>query len=174
MNMSEGPVCRHVRSSSRYAVAAVLVLLIPLQSGATGAGVNAAEAKVEVRYRHAQFHRLEKAFHSLARGLEASPPKFPQMSRRATEIADLSKELVTWFPKGSGPTSGVDTRAKPKIWSEVGKFHSAAAGFSDRARLLMRAIAAHDAPEARQQFRSVGHACLDCHEEFRRSNWWIW
>ena len=163
-----------VRSRRRLVMAAVSSFLVLALHGAAAAGGATAGKKVVVRYRHAQFHRLEKVVHTLARGLDAARPDFSRLSAQSSDIAALSRELEKWFPQGSGPQPGLKTRAKPQIWSEPGKFQSAAARLVRRARRLNRAVAGHDAPEALLQLRSLGHACQDCHDQFRRSSWWFW
>ena len=67
----------------------------------------------------------------------------------AKKIQGYSKELPTWFPKGTGPEAGVKTAAKPEIWTQPADFQAAAEKLppeADKLSSALRAFLAHAKP----------------------------
>lgn len=89
------------------------------------------------------------------------------MTEAAKKIAATAHEIQTWFPKGSGPESGVKTLAKPDIWTKPDEFKAAADAFAPAADKLVEVVANGDAPAIFAQLQATGKTCHDCHKPFR-------
>jgi cytochrome c556 len=79
----------------------------------------------------------------------------------------LQANLTTFaanLPKGSGPESGVATRAKPEIWTDAAGFKAAL----DSAMAAADALAkAPDLASAQAAAGAVGRTCGGCHSKYQ-------
>jgi cytochrome c556 len=85
----------------------------------------------------------------------------------AKKIAAYSRELPSWFPKGTGEEAGVKTAAKPEIWAMPDDFKAAADKFPPEADKLVEVAATGDAAMIGAQLQATGKACQGCHRTFR-------
>jgi cytochrome c556 len=74
----------------------------------------------------------------------------------ARKVADL-------FPAGSGPESGVETRAKPEIWSDQAGFKAAVATLVAATGKLADVAKNGELKVIGAQLDEVGKACGGCH-----------
>ena len=72
-----------------------------------------------------------------------------------------------WFPKGSGPESGVKTDAKAEVWNDAAGFAAAANRFQGEAAKLQEIAAGGDIAAIKAQVRATGGACKNCHDKYR-------
>ena len=86
---------------------------------------------------------------------------------RAKKLNDLANQLNSWFPAGSGPESGVKTRALPAIWEKPSDFRAAADKFGLETAKLVAAAETGNNPAIAAQHGEVGKACGGCHTPFR-------
>ena len=75
--------------------------------------------------------------------------------------------MLGWFPRGTGPETGVRTRAKPEIWSNPSGFRLAGAALLVAARELSAAAQSGDVARIRAALPGVTRACGGCHDSFR-------
>jgi len=87
----------------------------------------------------------------------------------AKTIDDVSGELLSMFPEGSGPGgTGIEkTRAKPEIWTNWTDFQAKAKGLDDASTLLTAAVATNDVDQIKTALGGVGKSCKACHESYR-------
>ena len=92
----------------------------------------------------------------------------------AADLKVLSAKLVAssaqvggWFPKGSGPESGVKTHAKSEIWSDAAGFKAARDNFAAQAAKLDAAAASGDVEAIKAQFGPTRMACKGCHDKYK-------
>ena len=85
----------------------------------------------------------------------------------AKKVAAYSRQIPTWFPKGTGEEAGVKTLAKPEIWSKPEDFQAAADKLPPEADKLVEAAATGDAAMIGAQLQATGKACGGCHKPFR-------
>jgi cytochrome c556 len=90
------------------------------------------------------------------------------IASNAATIRGLAPKVSTWFPKGTGPESGVKTDARAEIWTDPAGFAAAARRLEPEAaklEALARAgdaqafgqlVAAHQS-RVRQQLRRLCH-----------------
>jgi cytochrome c556 len=85
--------------------------------------------------------------------------------KHAEAIQAHSKELVKWFPEGSG---GETTRAKPEVWTDWAGFEKAAMNFQDTAPKLVEAAKTGDKAQIGAALGAVGKTCGGCHDSYRK------
>jgi cytochrome c556 len=85
----------------------------------------------------------------------------------AKKVAAYSRQIPTWFPKGTGEEAGVKTLAKPEIWSQPADFQAAADKLPPEADKLVEAAATGDAATIGAQLQATGKTCGGCHKPFR-------
>lgn len=126
-----------------------------------------------VRARRAHFKELGRAMKALADQLRESHPDWSIVVRDSNRMTRLAGDLPGWFPVGSGPESGLTTRARASIWAEPTGFTHASQVLAARVRDLASAVSSRDRPLAHARAVAVGRACGSCHRQFRaHSSWW--
>lgn len=123
-----------------------------------------------IRTRVSGFRDLGASFKSLNDALrrgDANPAVLTQTTRR---IRDISRAQYGWFPKGSGPSSGMKTGAKQQIWTDAAKFRSAQDAFAAQAQALDSIAGTGNTAALQSQARRLGAVCKACHDSFRSSD----
>src|SRR6201996_3233880 len=82
-------------------------------------------------------------------------------------IKDRSAYLLNWFPKGSGPESGVKTYALPAIWQKSDDFTKLAKAMQAETAKLKQVAAAKNAGALKDEAFTLGKACKACHDNYR-------
>jgi len=128
----------------------------------TTAGAAATQDDV-IKYRHSVMQSLSghvNAFVLIATNKINSPQ---YLQNHADAIANLSSELGTLFPAGSGQ----DTDALPAIWDDAEKFDAAVAKMQKTANGLQQVVGSGDPKAIMGAFAAAGKSCKGCHETFR-------
>ena len=129
----------------------------------TTAGAAATQDDV-IKYRHSVMQSLSghvNAFVLIATNKINSPQ---YLQNHADAIANLSSELGTLFPAGSGQG---DTDALPAIWNDADKFEEAVAKMQKTANALQQVVGSGDPRAIMGAFAAAGKSCKGCHETFR-------
>ena len=103
---------------------------------------------------------------AIKKGLDAGGD-LTSLASNAQGIADFGRKIGASFPTGSGPESGVKTRAMPEIWVSKADFEKAAANLVTQADTLMAALKANDKAAATAAFGATGGTCGACHRTFQ-------
>ena len=82
-------------------------------------------------------------------------------------LKDRSGYLLNWFPKGSGPESGVKTYALPAIWQKNDDFVKLGKAAQVETAKLAQVAAGRNADAMREQSVATGKACKACHDNYR-------
>ena len=82
-------------------------------------------------------------------------------------VQSRSTYLLTWFPKGSGPDTGVKTYALPVIWQKPDDFTKLGKAAQAEATKLTQIAASKDASALKAQTVVLGKACKACHDSYR-------
>jgi len=152
-------------ASLKRPIRLALALAIGLAAGGTAlAAVDAAKVEHD---RHENFHKIGAAFKVVNDQLKADKPDTGAIAAQAHIVRELAPQIPTWFPAGSGPESGVKTRAKPEIWSDKAGFAAAAKGLEAESAKLETIARAGDLEAVKIQVKAVGGACKTCHDKFR-------
>jgi cytochrome c556 len=85
----------------------------------------------------------------------------------AQTIKDRSAYLLNWFPKGSGPESGVKTYALPAIWQNFADFQTVGKAAQMEAIRLNEAAQKKDLNAVKTIVFATGNACKSCHDKYR-------
>src|ERR1044071_6743503 len=68
-----------------------------------------------IKARQSNLKDLGGAFKTVRDQLKLSTPNIAEIREAAQQIDNLSQDQKHWFPKGTGPETGVKTAAKPEI-----------------------------------------------------------
>src|SRR5215475_295446 len=81
----------------------------------------------------------------------------------AQTIKDRSAYLLNWFPKGTGPDSGVKTYALPEIWQKTDNFTKFGKEAQAGAIKLDQVANSRNVDALRAEAVAMGKACKACH-----------
>ena len=152
----------------RFGSRTVGVLLAVTAVVASGGYVAAGESPSDIiAMRHDRLKDLGVQAKAIGAQMKSGTLDRSIMTEAAKKIAATARELPTWFPKGTGPDSGVKTLAKPEIWAQPDDFKTVAEAFPPEADKLVEVVASGDAAAIGAQLRATGKACHDCHKTFR-------
>jgi len=82
-------------------------------------------------------------------------------------IKDRSAYLLNWFPKGSGPESGVKTYALPAIWQKNDDFVKLGKAMQAEAAKFAQVAGTKNPDALRTESTALGKACKACHDNYR-------
>lgn len=82
-------------------------------------------------------------------------------------LKDRSGYLLNWFPKGSGPESGIKTYALPAIWQKNDDFVKLGKAMQAETAKLSQVAASRNADALKAQSLATGKACKACHDDYR-------
>ena len=120
-----------------------------------------------IQARQGHYKQMAGALKGISDQVRSGSPNLAQIRPRAALLADRSVHVLAWFPRGTGPETGVRTRARPEIWSNAAGFRHAGATFVVAARALNSAAQAGDLARIRAALPAVQRACGACHDDFR-------
>src|ERR1700722_14429501 len=69
-----------------------------------------------IKGRQSNLHDLGSAYKSLGDELKKAKPILFLVQQYIGQISELAKQRKYWFPSGTGPEAGIDTKAKPLVW----------------------------------------------------------
>jgi len=120
--------------------------------------------------RQARFKEQNAAFKAVNDDLRKEAPDKAALAADATRLKAMAAALPSWFPKGSGPETGLKTGAKAEIWTDAEGFAAAATNFQAETAKLEQAAMGGDLDAVRADARAVGGACKACHDKYRASD----
>lgn len=120
-----------------------------------------------IRNRQAAFKEMGKASKAIGDQLKAGSPSLPAIQAAAQQLSTYAPQILEWFPAGSGPESGIRTRAKADVWSNQEGFGNAAANFIAEAETFKAVANTGDLAAIRAAQPALGNACRNCHDRFR-------
>ncbi len=89
----------------------------------------------------------------------------------AARVAAVQRFFVDFparFPAGTQQGApGIDTRARPEIWTDRANFERVAAALAPRLEALNTAAQSGNASAFGTALQATGAACIDCHRPFR-------
>jgi cytochrome c556 len=75
--------------------------------------------------------------------------------------------LLNWFPKGSGPESGVKTYALPPIWQKGDDFTKLGKAMQAETAKFKQVAGTRNAGALREESIALGKSCKACHDNYR-------
>jgi cytochrome c556 len=133
-------------------------------SAALAAGLSGAEAAKD---RQAHMKEMGKASKAIADGLKAGSADPTVIKPNADKIVAGAKALPTWFPKGSGPETGIKMKALPVVWTDPQEFAAKAHDLAIATAQLDAVSGSGDVAKVAPAMKAVGQACHACHEKFQ-------
>ena len=135
---------------------------------ATAAAQNRPPAAADtIRMRQANYKQMAAAMKGINEQLRSGAPAIPAIQAGSRTIVGHAPNVLRWFPRGTGPESGVRTRALPEIWSDHAGFTRAGATLLVAARNLDAAARRGDLAAIRAAVPAVARACSACHDSYR-------
>lgn len=120
-----------------------------------------------IKARQANFKEIGGDFKTVGDEIKSGAPDLAAVRSAARDLNQRAGGQAKYFVPGSGPDSGVKTRAQPAIWSD-------AAGFTKMNDDLVRAAADLDAAAQKGDVTglvaarsALGTTCKGCHEKYR-------
>jgi cytochrome c556 len=117
--------------------------------------------------RQAHFKDQGAAFKAINDELRKDAPDKAAIIANTATLKSNGEALPTWFPKGSGPETGLKTAAKPEVWTDAAGFEAAANRFQVETARLADIASAGDMDALKAQVRATGGACKNCHDSYR-------
>ncbi|HET9428244.1 MAG TPA: cytochrome c [Allosphingosinicella sp.] len=120
-----------------------------------------------MKARHDHYEEMGDAMKAIGVQLKADSPSLPTIQQHAATMARYAPQVLTWFPEGSGPESGRETRAKAEIWSDPETFRQRAQAFEAEAQRFNATVQSGDVAAIRAGQKALGDTCKNCHDRFR-------
>lgn len=146
------------------------VVLIALSLAAAACAPEALvhpEAERLITERRANMAAMNLEMVGLGRQVSSPSPDPKQVEQHATRLAELASELLSHFPKGTGPEAGVPTLARRDVWTRSTEFKGLAEGMQDLATQLAEAARANELGDLKAQAMTLDATCVGCHRDFR-------
>jgi len=155
--------------NDRHACRCALLRGATLALALTLTALASADGSVQqaITARQSNLKDLGGAFKTVRDQLRLSKPNLMEIKLAAQQIKDLVNDQGHWFPKGSGPESGIKTDAKPDIWTDPAGFAAAQKNLATEAPKLLELASVQDLAGLKAQVTVVGQACKGCHDKYR-------
>jgi cytochrome c556 len=148
----------------------IVAFAFALTGAVATAAVQALTPKQAVEIRKNRFRELGAAFKSINDQAKSGKLVKVMLRTSARMITGTARDQYKWFPVGSGPESGLKTKAKSKIWSNAPAFQQAQANFQRQADLMAQAVEVGLLPQIQAQAKALGQACAACHKIYREAD----
>ena len=130
--------------------------------------VAAVDPHVAISKRQDGMKLVGRTFKGINDQLKSSTPDAQALKLGSAQLAQLAKQVPSWFPRGTGPETGVKTAAKADVWTNPADFRAKAAALATTTAALANAAATSSDPAVLTPLvRQVGGACKACHETYK-------
>jgi cytochrome c556 len=146
-------------------IAAGLAAFFIVEGGAEHPSDNPMEQAIKDR--QAKFKKMGSILKNMDEQIKSGAPDQKKISEMAGNLVALATGIPNWFPVGSGPESGFDTKAKPEIWSDNDGFLKQYQAFTIEAKKLADIATSDNMADLTAQYYTTGVACANCHKPFR-------
>ena len=120
-----------------------------------------------IKARQTHYKEIGGAAKGLHDELAKPAPDVKALQGYAARISAFAPQIITWFPKGTGPDSGLKTSARAEIWAKPAEFKKAVEDFSAEAGRFNAVAKTGDVAAIRAENMKLGATCKSCHEQFR-------
>ena len=127
---------------------------------------NHPDAETIMSERHDNFEKIGGSFRTIREQLRGDRD-VAEVTAAAETINELAPQVATWFPAGTGPETGIETRALANIWEDQEGFNAAAERLVTQAGNMLEAAQSGDLDNVAGMVRNLGGACGGCHDNFR-------
>ena len=164
------------QASSRYAIGVNLRLRtgtlvgLVLITSSVAAAAAAPVITTAIAARKANYKEIGGAFKTINDEIKSGAPDMNTVRPLARDIATRAALQLKYFPKGSGPESGIRTRAKAAIWKDLAGFTKLQKDMVTAANALNGAAAAGNVAAMTAARTALGATCKSCHDRFREES----
>jgi cytochrome c556 len=143
-----------------------LILASVATAMALPAAAQFAKPEDAVKYRKASLTLIGTHFGRVGAMVSGRVPFDAKVAAENVElVAELAK--LPWAAFAEGTDKG-ETRAKPEIWKEAGKFKEASDKFQAETLKLQAAAKTGNLDTLKTAFGATGASCKACHDTFRK------
>jgi cytochrome c556 len=130
--------------------------------------VAAVDPHAAITRRQDGMKQIGRTFKGINDQLKTSAPDAQALKLGSAQLAQLARQVPSFFPAGSGPGTGIKTEAKADIWARPADFHAKAVALADATHALADAAAKSSDPAVLTPLvHQVGGACKACHETYK-------
>ena len=122
-----------------------------------------------VNARKANYKEIGGAFKTINDEIKSGAPDMNTVRPLAKDIATRAANTLKYFPRGSGPESGLKTRAKAEIWANQAEFIKIQREMIAAADMLNAAAVKGDNSALADARTKLGGTCKACHDRFRQA-----
>lgn len=128
----------------------------------------AAAPDVVIKQRQDNFKAMGKAMKGTMDEFKLPSPNPAAIKANADALAAAAARVKGYFPKGTGPETGIKTEALPVIWARPADFKGANAKLLAAVRGFQAAANTGDLRKMQAAAGAVGGTCKGCHDTFRK------
>ena len=120
-----------------------------------------------IKYRQGALFVMQENFARVARMASGKVPFDAKVAADSAAVAEYMSKLP-WAGFVEGSEKGLDTKAKPEIWSDKAKFMEAADKMQGEMTKLSAAAKTGNLDSIKAAIGAVGGSCKSCHDAFRQ------
>lgn len=135
--------------------------------GSVGVAALAAPPAKTIEARQGNFKLIGKSFKGIMDQMKSPTPDMAAVKANAAALNGAAGKVAGFFPKGTGPESGVKTHALPAIWEKNADFKAAAVKLVAASKGMQAAANSGDINQVKAAFPALGGACKGCHDQFK-------
>lgn len=127
----------------------------------------AANSASVIAARQANFKVMGKSMKAMFDEMKKPTQDVAVFQLNAKALADASRKVGGYFPKGSGPGAGVKTEALADIWAKPAEFKLAHGKLVAATGKFAVVAKSGNIDAIKAALPSVGGTCKGCHDQFR-------
>lgn len=141
--------------------AAAAASLLPLLASA-----QFAKTEDAIKYRQSAMFLMGQHFGRIGAMVNDKIPYDAAAAKESAGIVSVVGRLP-WAAFGPGTEKGHDTKARPEVWKDPGKFSAAQERLLSNLPKLAAAADTGDKAKLKEAFGETAAACKNCHDDFR-------
>jgi len=135
--------------------------------GMTGIAVAQSEPTGVTKTRQDAMKANGKEVKAIKDELDKSSPSLSVIKENIAKLKDAAPKIVEWFPAGTGPESGMKTKALPAIWQKPDDFKKANQTYTGEVMKFAALTDKGDFAAMKSGLPAVQKSCGGCHNTFR-------
>ena len=146
-----------------------LVLAVSAVAAMVTAGAALAQSAADksIKYRQGVLNVVGWNFGPMAAMVKGERPYDKEaFARMAKNVATMGPMAMEGFGPGTDK-GGVETKAKPEIWTKMDDFKSKMTKMNDEATKLAAISQTGTLDEIKKQFGATGATCKACHDDYK-------
>lgn len=157
---------------TKFHLACLAVATLSALAGATAAlAQDAAAMQKAVENRQALLKQFDEAFKPVGDMVKRKRPYDAAVVQdSAAKLSTLVPKLPDAFAMDTHTATGIKTKARDNIWTNMADFKAKADGLLQAVKGLAEAGKSGDEKALRPAFVTVGKACSNCHDSYKNSN----